>query len=345
LARPAEASILRVGMADMRLAAVSRVKNECDIIESFVRHNLAFLDRLYIVDNHSSDGTEAILQKLAAEGLPISLSTDDEVPFYQSRQITGLIKQAIADESWDFIFPLDGDEFLQVRDRAVLEGDIAPLGREPGQPGLMYMVNYVPTENDDRSEPDFLRRIRHRPEFSENPVLGKVVVPAIVARQPSFAVSEGCHFIRLDGQGVSPIPLARTRMAHFPVRSLEQFTSRVVVNYIGWISRTDYKDRWVPQVRDPYQQLKQGASLTASDLTKAALGYALLHQPPTPAGRRMTLVRDPFKPAYDRLRYADLVKVDVFPRILEAAEQMALELRETQAQRDEAHRRPPPAPA
>ena len=41
----------------MRLAGITIARNECDIVEAFVRHNEAVLDRLYILDNDSSDGT------------------------------------------------------------------------------------------------------------------------------------------------------------------------------------------------------------------------------------------------------------------------------------------------
>jgi hypothetical protein len=41
----------------MRLAAVTMVRSECDIIEAFVRHNAAFFDRLYILDHRSTDTT------------------------------------------------------------------------------------------------------------------------------------------------------------------------------------------------------------------------------------------------------------------------------------------------
>ena len=47
----------------MRLAGIAIVRNECDIVEAFVRHNEAVLDRLYILDNDSSDGTLEILQR------------------------------------------------------------------------------------------------------------------------------------------------------------------------------------------------------------------------------------------------------------------------------------------
>ena len=49
------------------IVVVSMVRNEADIIESFVRHNLQFADRLYIVNHRSSDATKDILQQLLQE--------------------------------------------------------------------------------------------------------------------------------------------------------------------------------------------------------------------------------------------------------------------------------------
>ena len=46
----------------MRIASVSIVKDEADIIEAFVRHNLVFVDRMFIIDDRSSDNTSEILQ-------------------------------------------------------------------------------------------------------------------------------------------------------------------------------------------------------------------------------------------------------------------------------------------
>ena len=68
----------------MHLAAVSIVRSECDIIESFVRHNAAFFDRLYILDHRSTDTTPDILRKLADEGLPLALSRESYGIFYDS---------------------------------------------------------------------------------------------------------------------------------------------------------------------------------------------------------------------------------------------------------------------
>src|SRR5260370_15308678 len=105
----------------MRLAAVTTVQNECDIGESFIRHNAAFFDRLYILDHRSTDKTPVILRKLADEGLPLVLSRNDHGIFYQRPTMTRLIKGACDDYPWVFVVPLDCDEFVSLPGRSPLE--------------------------------------------------------------------------------------------------------------------------------------------------------------------------------------------------------------------------------
>ena len=56
----------------MRLAGITIVRNECDIVEAFVRHNGAVLDQLYVLDNNSSDGTLEISNGLGQAITPSS---------------------------------------------------------------------------------------------------------------------------------------------------------------------------------------------------------------------------------------------------------------------------------
>ena len=60
-------------MADRegQIAIVSMVRNEADVIESFVRHNLQVADVLYCIDHASTDGTSDILANLQREGLSL----------------------------------------------------------------------------------------------------------------------------------------------------------------------------------------------------------------------------------------------------------------------------------
>lgn len=67
----------------MRLIGATQVRNEADIVEAFVRHNLTVLDALAIVDHGSLDGTADILRRLIGEGLPVFLGHESTPAFDQ----------------------------------------------------------------------------------------------------------------------------------------------------------------------------------------------------------------------------------------------------------------------
>ena len=75
----------------MRLLGVAMVRDEADVIEAFVRHNLNFLDGLAIIDHCSVDGTAEILKKLQSEGLPLRIVRNPDPAYFQSRLMTVLI--------------------------------------------------------------------------------------------------------------------------------------------------------------------------------------------------------------------------------------------------------------
>jgi 3,4-dihydroxy 2-butanone 4-phosphate synthase/GTP cyclohydrolase II len=51
----------------MKIASISTTKNECDVIEAFVRHNARFCDKFFFIDE-SVDQTRTILKALQEEG-------------------------------------------------------------------------------------------------------------------------------------------------------------------------------------------------------------------------------------------------------------------------------------
>ena len=105
----------------MRLIAVSIVKNEADIIEAFVRHTLAWVDHHLVFDHASTDGTRQILGVLQAEGLPLTLFTDDALGNLQQTRSNHLTRLAAEQYAADWILPLDADEILSGPGRAALE--------------------------------------------------------------------------------------------------------------------------------------------------------------------------------------------------------------------------------
>src|SRR5207248_1347715 len=115
--------------------------NEIDIIEAFVRHTLALVDRLVVLDNGSSDGTLAVLRALQAEGLPLDLVEDPTPGMYQAQRMTRLLREwAVGRHGADWVLPLDADEFLVVPEGASL------VPSRPGgdRPVALPWRSYVP---------------------------------------------------------------------------------------------------------------------------------------------------------------------------------------------------------
>ena len=311
----------------MRLAAVTTVRNECDIIESFVRHNAAFLDCFYILDHRSTDATPVILRKLADEGFPVLLSREDRGIFYQSATMTRLIRHALDDYPWDFIIPLDADEFLRVSDRATLEAALA--GSDGTSLGLSNVVTYVPTENDHLNEIDVLRRIVHRattvPDIGCK--IGKVIIPGGLVRHAGFALNEGHHGVSIDGRPVPERWLDALSLAHFPVRSVDQFVLRTALCRLAWSSRSDYNPAWGWQYEKFIELLKTKPVLSAPDLTEAALLYVDIYGQPDQTPHRKMLVRDPVTPTYDRLQFTNPVDIAFLPPMLDMMDALVDELR------------------
>jgi hypothetical protein len=53
----------------MKIAAVTMIKNECDILELFIKVNSRIIDAFYIIDHGSTDNCKKLL-KNASTGIP-----------------------------------------------------------------------------------------------------------------------------------------------------------------------------------------------------------------------------------------------------------------------------------
>ena len=108
---PAPAPRIRRSKA-CRIVAISMVKNEMDVIESFVRHTLGFADLLIVADHKSTDQTREILEKLRDEGLPLIIEDVRTAIYEQADVMTHLLWEAADVQKADLVVPLDADEFL-----------------------------------------------------------------------------------------------------------------------------------------------------------------------------------------------------------------------------------------
>lgn len=235
----------------MRVVAISVVKNEVDIVEAFVRHNLASVDRLIVMDNGSTDGTREILQRLVDEGLPLEVLEDPSPGHYLWRQLTYLMREhALQRCHADWVVPLDADEFLCGPD---LKGLLADAGDRPFS---LYWRTYVPDTGDAQEETNPVRRIRQRLKKEFRPCR-KIVVPAALGRRPGVVLDQGSHNLLVGGVAVPPILDSDGLLAHFPGRSPDQFASKIAMKHMQYLAMTERSIAWGFHSQGPAALLRQ----------------------------------------------------------------------------------------
>lgn len=210
----------------MRLVTVSRILNEDDIVEAFVRHHAAIADHMLFLDNGSNDSTLAILRALRDEGLPLSVFESRAVVFDEARVNSWLYETADGNHRPDWIAHLDVDEFI-----ACPGGDLAarlraaPAGRAAV---MLPLVNYFDTAADDPAEPVVPRRLRWRVRAA--PDVFKVIVRGGLGARAR--VGAGNHSVRVDGAAAPVEFLPGVSLAHYPRRSGWHDLQKSVV---GWL--------------------------------------------------------------------------------------------------------------
>lgn len=104
----------------VRVIGTTHVRNEADVVEAFVRHNLTVLDAMTIVDHGSLDATPDILRQLVDEGLPVFVGQESAGAFDPQVLSNRLVRHVFATSDADWVVPLDADGFLKTPSRPVL---------------------------------------------------------------------------------------------------------------------------------------------------------------------------------------------------------------------------------
>lgn len=155
----------------MKIVAVTRILDEADIAEAFVRHTARHVGHHVLLDNGSRDGTREILADLQREGLPVTVFGTGSVAFSEEAALTWLFREAAAAHGADWVMFLDADEFVD--DRAAPGGLAALLagwdGAEvPPLQVLVALADYVAIVHDVAAQACVPRRIQWRADRSGN---------------------------------------------------------------------------------------------------------------------------------------------------------------------------------
>jgi hypothetical protein len=260
----------------MILWGVAMVRNEEDLIESFVRHNLAFLDGLTLLDHRSSDATSEKLAALEAEALPLVRLRTSEEALYKARHMSALARESFARSGADFVFTLDADEFINAASRAAIENALETV--PAGSHALHLWRSYVPDSFDGGFGPHCLRmRLRE-----ERIPRAKVILRRTFAEQTHEMVSEGHHWVidtrvrmRVAHHMLDPAVLC---LAHCPVRSAAQLARKARTGYQARLL-TSESGRVDPTLsyhwREICEDLDRGIELTEERLRLIAANYTV----------------------------------------------------------------------
>jgi glycosyltransferase involved in cell wall biosynthesis len=217
-------------MTSPRFVLVARTGNENDIIEPFVRHHAAMFDLLLVIDDDSTDGSWTILERLRDEGLPLLLFRAGETGWPQTTFTTRLMHLAFDEHGADWICALDADEFLELPAGAAL-ADIVPATDE-----LLIQIrwnNFAWHRTLDEAErnPVVRMQVRMPPRIDS----AKAIVPRAALRGDREArLLNGNHGLYRHGERVAVAYYEQLPLCHFPIRSIQQFVSKVVINHLRY---------------------------------------------------------------------------------------------------------------
>jgi hypothetical protein len=210
----------------MRLVSATRVLNEDDILEAFVRHHAPMVDHMLFLDNGSHDGSVGLLRALREEGLPITLLQVRSASSEEVSHLTMLHRYAAAALGADWVVHLDADEFLDAR--AAKIGLRARLAAVPdAQMALeLRLVLYAETLDDDITEVIVPVRQQHR--IARRHEIYKVLVRG-GAVAPRITLAAGNHGAFLDEVFVEAERQEAFLLAHYPRRSAWQQVAKFAI--------------------------------------------------------------------------------------------------------------------
>lgn len=287
------------------------VKNEMDIIESFVRHTLGFADLLIVADHKSTDRTREILEALKEEGLPLIIEDVAQARHVQAETMTHLLWEAADDDAADLILPLDADEFL------------LPVHAS----SLRTILEQLPTD-DVRTiclRQYGLRKPLPEGRFlldvplccsSELAPMRRITVGGDFVRQEHMPIVEGSHgVLRKRGKRqeiYSGEIFDKVEVAHFPKRSAAQMRSKYAVGWPNIVAKYTMNTMTGGFYRETFERVEKGDNFETweEDMAPCDLHGCV----PMP-----------------ELRYSQGTTPDAFRNLMAASVALAEELAETRA--------------
>ena len=314
----------------MKLWGVAMVRNESDIVEAFVRHNLTVLDGMVVVDHGSSDATLAILQALRNERLPLVVKRIESPGYLQAEVVTTAAREAFASARADAVFPLDADEFLRVPSRPALEQALQAI--PPGHYARIEWPTYIVPLRDAHGDIFATLRMARRTLGKQKyfrDVECKAVLTVSFATNPAAVVGMGSHIVILGRDPATAprmahvdLPESLVEVCHVPLRNPAQFVIKTTVKRLARIAADrDYAP--TSAMRVAFDALVRGEMLTDADMLATHLTREAAAS--EAADRRLPSAGERFL-ADIEMRHTPRLPADPLPVVLAAVDHLVARL-------------------
>lgn len=215
----------------MNIIMITKVKNESDIIESFLRYHSYIYDNILVIDNGSIDGTYEIVNALIKEGLPIELVSEAHSDFEEFRFANLYTRKYIKKWNADLVVFMDADEFLcsntDMKERKILEN------MSYNKVHLCHWKTYLYDNKTESSIFDIMAFPYHRDENKE--IYTKVFVPAELLLNNNIIITEGNHGFQCS-EHIETQMHSEISFCHFPLRNHQQYKKQIIINSIGMMA-------------------------------------------------------------------------------------------------------------
>lgn len=295
-----------------KIITLSMIKNEADIVETFVRYTMNYASKMVFIDNGCTDGSIEILKALIAEGFNIDIYNESQV-FYEQYLIENKYIRKLAEtEEFDYLIPLDVDEFLNcICDLKEC------LNNLPNNKIIrLKWKTYCMCNNEENGF--FMSRITHIRGNEKKPFT-KVIIPYELLKQNKIYVTMGHHDIESIST-IERLDVEDIYIAHFPVRSEAQIRLKI---YQGILSQlmSSYHSVVAFHWKKIFNELKADKF----DIVRYSCNYALTDDENLD---EITYSDIPFDYSWCsesiEPKYTDLQKIDVLDNIYSLSEIMCI---------------------
>lgn len=207
------------------------VRNELDIIHSWISHVSACFDHIIVVDHQSIDGTREYLLDLAGTLTNLSIYSFAERGYYQEEVVNAAAKIAAEEYANSWIIPLDVDEFVKCNDMERFYDLVA--GCETNKIISLYWRTCIPyslssCRNFNLDSPCFI---------APTPAsYRKVGLHASKLRKDRLMFCQGNHHIKQPDGSLIPDSFVTPvgELFHLPLRNVQQFALKLLQGCLAY---------------------------------------------------------------------------------------------------------------